>query len=44
MSMGMALDLDENSDVVDPREYKRMIGSLQFLIVTLLDIQLVMGL
>jgi hypothetical protein len=39
MSTGTVLDLDENGDAVDQREYRRMIGSLLYLIVTRLDIQ-----
>jgi hypothetical protein len=38
MSMAMVLDLDENSEVVDQREYRSMIGSLLYLTVTCLDI------
>jgi hypothetical protein len=38
MSMATALDLDENGEVVDQREYKSMIGSLLYLTVTRPDI------
>jgi hypothetical protein len=39
MSMGMALNLDENSEAVDQREYRSMIGSLLYLTVTQPDNQ-----
>jgi hypothetical protein len=39
MSTAMALDRDENGDVVDQREYRSMIGSLLYLTVTRPDIQ-----
>jgi isopentenyldiphosphate isomerase len=39
MSMGMALNLDENDEVVDQREYRSMIGSLLYLTVTQPDNQ-----
>jgi hypothetical protein len=34
MSTTMSLDPDENSEVVDQREYRSMIGSLLYLTVT----------
>jgi hypothetical protein len=34
MSMGTALDLDENGEAVDQREYMSMIDSLLYLTVT----------
>jgi hypothetical protein len=40
MSMTTALDLDENGESVDQREYKSMIVSLLYLTVTWPDIQL----
>jgi hypothetical protein len=39
MSMATMLDLDENNEVVDQREYKSMIGSLLYLTAIRLDIQ-----
>jgi hypothetical protein len=39
MSMTMALDSDENSEAIDPREYRSMIGSLLYLKLTQHDIQ-----
>jgi hypothetical protein len=39
MSMAMALDLDENGEAVDQREYMSMIGSLLYLTMTPPDIQ-----
>jgi hypothetical protein len=39
MSTATALDPDENSEAIDQREYKSMIGSLMYLTVTWLDIQ-----
>jgi hypothetical protein len=39
MSMAASLDPDENGDVVDQREYRRMIGSLLYLTATRPDIQ-----
>jgi hypothetical protein len=41
MSMAMALDLDENGENIDQREYRSMIGSLLYLTVTRPDIQFV---
>jgi hypothetical protein len=41
MSTGTALDPDENSEVVDQKEYRSMIGSLLYLTATLSDIQFV---
>jgi hypothetical protein len=38
MSMTTAVDLDEDGDMVDQREYKSMIGSLLYLTVTRPDI------
>jgi hypothetical protein len=40
MSTVTSLNLDENSKVVDQREYKSMIGSLLYLTVTRPDIQI----
>jgi hypothetical protein len=42
MSMTTALDPDENVEAVDQREYRSMIGSLLYLMVTQLGIQFVM--
>jgi isopentenyldiphosphate isomerase len=42
MSTGTSLDLDENGDVVDQREYRSMIGSLLYTMVTWSDIQFAM--
>jgi hypothetical protein len=39
MSIGTTLDLDENGESVDQREYRRMIGSLLYLKVKRPDIQ-----
>jgi hypothetical protein len=39
MSMTTVLDLDENSEAVDQREYRIMIDSLLYLTVTRPDIQ-----
>jgi hypothetical protein len=39
MSTGTTLDLDENGEAVDQREYRSMIGSLLYLMVTQPDIQ-----
>jgi hypothetical protein len=39
MSVGMALNLDENVEVVDQREYRSMIGSILYLTVIWPDIQ-----
>jgi hypothetical protein len=41
MSTAAALDPDENSEAVDPREYRSMIGSLLYLTVTRPDIQFI---
>jgi isopentenyldiphosphate isomerase len=41
MRMATMLDLDENGEVVDQREYRSMIGSLLYLTVTWPDIQFV---
>jgi hypothetical protein len=41
MSTAMSLDLDENGEAVDQREYRSMIGSLLYLTVTWSDIQFV---
>jgi hypothetical protein len=38
MSTTTTLDLDENGEAVDQREYKSMIGSLMYLTATRLDI------
>jgi hypothetical protein len=38
MSMATGLDLDENGEAVDQREYRSMIGSLLYLTVTRLNI------
>jgi hypothetical protein len=42
MIMAMALDLDENGEPVDQREYKSMISSLLYLTVTWMNILFVM--
>jgi hypothetical protein len=42
MSMEKVLDPDENGKVVDQREYRSMIGSLLYLMVTQPDIQFTM--
>jgi hypothetical protein len=39
MSMAMSLDLDENGEAIDQREYRSMIGSLLYLMVTRSGIQ-----
>jgi hypothetical protein len=39
MSMRTTLDLDENDEPIDQREYRTMIGSLLYLVVTQSDIQ-----
>jgi hypothetical protein len=39
MSMVMALDPKENGEAIDQREYRSMIGSLLYLMVTWPDIQ-----
>jgi hypothetical protein len=41
MSTAMSLDLDENGEAVDQREYRSMIGSLLYLMVTRSGIQFV---
>jgi hypothetical protein len=41
MSTAIALDLDENGEAVDEREYRSMIGSLLYLTVTRPDIQFI---
>jgi hypothetical protein len=38
MSTGMVLDLDENGEAIDQREYMSMIGSLLYLTMTRSDI------
>jgi hypothetical protein len=43
MSSTASLDLDEDGDAVDQREYRSMIGSLLYLIATRPDIQFVVG-
>jgi hypothetical protein len=42
MSMATTLDPDENGEVVDQREYRSMIGSLLYLMMTRLNIQFTM--
>jgi hypothetical protein len=42
MSTETSLDLDENGEVVNQREYSRMIGSLLYLTTTRQDIQFTM--
>jgi hypothetical protein len=42
MSTTMSLDLDENDEAVDQREYRSMIGSLLYLMMTQSDIQFIM--
>jgi hypothetical protein len=44
MSSAVALDPDENDDVIDQREYRIMIGFLLYLTATQIDIQFVVGL
>jgi hypothetical protein len=39
MSTAMSLDLDENGEAIDQREYRSMIGSLLYLMVTRSGIQ-----
>jgi hypothetical protein len=39
MSTATTLDTDENGEAIDQREYRRMIGSLLYLMVTWLNIQ-----
>jgi isopentenyldiphosphate isomerase len=41
MSMATSLDPDENGEAIDQREYRSMIGSLLYLMVTRPDIQFV---
>jgi hypothetical protein len=41
MSTGTALDPDENGKTIDQREYRSMIGSLLYLMVTRPDIQFI---
>jgi hypothetical protein len=41
MSTATTLDLDENGEAINQREYKSMIGSLLYLTATQLDIQFV---
>jgi hypothetical protein len=41
MSMTTVLDLDENGEIVDQREYRSMIGSLLYLTATRPDIQFI---
>jgi hypothetical protein len=41
MSMAAALDPDENSEVIDQREYMSMNGSLMYLMATRSDIQFI---
>jgi hypothetical protein len=38
MSMAMVLDLDENGEAIDQREYRSMIGTLLYLTATQPDI------
>jgi hypothetical protein len=42
MSTATSLGPDEDGDAVDQREYRSMIGSLLYLMVTQLDIQFIM--
>jgi hypothetical protein len=44
ISFMFSLDLDEDGEAVDQREYRSMIGSLLYLTATRLDIQFTMGL
>jgi hypothetical protein len=44
MSTAIALDPDENGEVVDQREYRSIIGSLLYITVIRLDIQFTVGL
>jgi hypothetical protein len=44
MSTATTLDLDENGEAMDQREYRSMIGSLLYLTTTRPDIQFVVGL
>jgi hypothetical protein len=41
MSMAAVLDPDKNSEAIDQREYRSMIGSLLYFIVTRPDIQFI---
>jgi hypothetical protein len=41
MSMAMPLSPNDDGEVVDQREYRSMIGSLLYLMATLLDIQFI---
>jgi hypothetical protein len=41
MSTATMLDLDENGEDINQREYKSMIGSLMYLMATQLDIQFI---
>jgi hypothetical protein len=41
MSTATTLDLDENGETINQREYKSMIGSLMYLMATQLDIQFI---
>jgi hypothetical protein len=41
MSMATVLELDENGEAIDQREYRSMIGSLLYLTVTRLNIQFI---
>jgi hypothetical protein len=42
MNMAAVLDPDENSEAIDQREYRSMIGSLMYLTATRMDIQFIM--
>jgi hypothetical protein len=44
MSTATTLDLDENGEAMDQREYRSMIGSLLYLTATRPDIQFIVGL
>jgi hypothetical protein len=44
MSSATSLSPDEDDETVDQREYRSIIGSLMYLIVTRLDIQFIVGL
>jgi hypothetical protein len=41
MNMAAVLDPDENSEAIDQREYRSMIGSLMYLTATWMDIQFI---